>query len=79
MASNSYAHEECVQEYMFNGIAMHHEAAKRPLTTMTTRGLLAYWVILHAFSSSADIFLKKRKSKNSFSNTIRLSNIENWY
>ena len=34
--------------------------------------LFAYWVILHAFLTSADFF--KTFSKNNFRNTIRVSN-----
>ena len=34
----------------------------------------AYWVILHAFLSSADFFSKSTFSKNSFRNTIKVSN-----
>ena len=36
--------------------------------------LFAYWVILHAFLSSADFFQNHFFSKNSFRNTIRESN-----
>ena len=36
--------------------------------------LFAYWVILHAFLSSVDFFLKSTFSKKSFRNTIRVSN-----
>ena len=34
----------------------------------------ASWVIFHAFLSSADFFSKSTFSKNSFRNTIRVSN-----
>ena len=36
--------------------------------------LFAYWVILHAFLSSADFFSKSTFLKNSFRNLFRVSN-----
>ena len=36
--------------------------------------LFAYWIILHAFLSSADFFQNQLFSENSFSNTIGMSN-----
>ena len=36
--------------------------------------ILSYWVIFHAILASADIFSKLSFLKNSFRNTIRVSN-----
>ena len=44
------------------------------ISTTCMPGLFAYWVILRSFLSSADFFSKSTFLKNSFRNTIRVSN-----
>ena len=44
------------------------------LISVFTQRIFAYWVILHAFWSSADFFSKSTFSKNSYRNTISVSN-----
>ena len=41
---------------------------------MVSKIIFAYWVIFHAFLSSADFFLIGLVLKNSFRNTMRVSN-----
>ena len=41
---------------------------------MINKNFIAFWVILHAFLSSADFFSKSTFMKNYFTNTIRVSN-----